>query len=179
MFRRILTAACISISIWGCSSENSQGKEGSITIGSFQSPCYGVSQQLCMRAKLNNSGDFELFYGYIEGFDYKWGTSYKVRVKITDIDNPPADSSSEKYQLIETSSSLEDQVGTFYDFNGVEMLDSTFTKVDGDYYFLGKDFKCASGTDCDVLISLNNSGGLVNVMFEYLGNGKIQLVSWS
>ncbi|MCG7587370.1 DUF4377 domain-containing protein [Photobacterium sp. OFAV2-7] len=179
MYRGIISAAIILTTLYGCSSESSQGTEKLLTIDSHQSTCQGMFQQLCMRTKSVGNNEFELFYGDIEGFTYSWGTLYEVKVKITNIDNPPADASSQKEQLIEILSSTEDQVGASYEFNGVEMLSSTFTKTDGNYYFLGKSFECASGTDCDALVALNNSGGLVNVTFKYLGNATIQLVSWS
>jgi hypothetical protein len=37
----------------------------------------------------------------IERFDYVKGYSYKLRVRITPIDNPPADGYTDKYQLLE------------------------------------------------------------------------------
>ncbi|MGF1732191.1 DUF4377 domain-containing protein [Photobacterium kasasachensis] len=178
MYRNII-AIMLLIGICSCSSESSQGTEKVLTIDSYQSTCQSMFQQLCMRTKALGSDVFELFYDDIAGFSYSWGTLYEVKVKITNIDNPPADASSQKYQHIEILSSTEDQVGTSYEFNGIEMLNSTFTKTDGNYYFLGKNFECGSGTDCDALVALNNSGGLVNVTFKYLGNTKIQLVSWS
>lgn len=49
-------------------------------------------------------GTNETFYispNSIEGFEYVEGFKYKVRVRITDIDNPPADGYTEKYELME------------------------------------------------------------------------------
>lgn len=39
-------------------------------------------------------------YG-IEGFEFVEGFKYKVRIRITNIDNPPADGHTERYELVE------------------------------------------------------------------------------
>lgn len=63
--------------------------------------CMGVAPMKCMKVKELPSGEWSLFYQNIEGFDYKTGTEYTLKVKVTDIPNPPADASSVKYTLIE------------------------------------------------------------------------------
>ena len=99
---------------------------------------------------------------------------------ITELSNPPADGSSLKYELQQIVSDDEDTIGTNYEYELVELLDSTFTKdLDGKYYFLEQPFTCSTTVDCDTLVNLNNSGGLVNVTFEYSGNGKIVLTQWN
>lgn len=62
--------------------------------------CVGVSPQKCMLIKDDPNSDWQMFYDKIEGFDYQEGTKYKIKVKITDVENPPADASSLKYTLI-------------------------------------------------------------------------------
>lgn len=52
-------------------------------------------------------GTNETFYispNRIEGFEYVEGFKYKVRVRITNIDNPPADGYTEIYELVEVIS---------------------------------------------------------------------------
>lgn len=62
--------------------------------------CVGVGPQKCMLIKENPDSDWQMFYDKIEGFDYQEGIQYKIQVMITDVENPPADSSSLKYTLI-------------------------------------------------------------------------------
>ena len=98
---------------------------------------------------------------------------------MSEIENPPADRASYKYELVEVISDIEDIAEYSYEYKRVELLNNTFTKEDDIYYFLGQPFECQVNTDCDGLVNLNNSGGLVNLLFEYLGNGQIVLVQWS
>lgn len=44
----------------------------------------------------------------IEGFEYVEGYKYRLKVKITELENPPADGYSEKYELIEILSKEEE-----------------------------------------------------------------------
>ena len=48
--------------------------------------------------------DWSSLYAEIEGFDYEWGYVYDLRVAKMDIDNPPADASSVKFELREVVS---------------------------------------------------------------------------
>jgi hypothetical protein len=76
-------------------------------------------------------------------------------------------------------SDSEDSLGTSYEYELVELLDNTFTKELDIYYFLGQSFECDINVDCDGLVNLNNNGGLVNVLFQYIGDGAIVLVQWN
>jgi len=150
------------------------GKTNLLLYLSFKAPCFSLFQQLC----LQQGGNLN-FFDPIEGFDFVWGHAYELSVKVSTIDNPLADGSSFKYELAETISDSEDSVGSRYEYERVELLDFTFTNESGVYYFLGQPFICDASVDCDGLISINNSGGLVNVVFEYIGDGEIQLVQWN
>jgi len=63
--------------------------------------CVGVGPQKCMLVRENSDSDWQMFYDRIEGFDYQEGVQYQLEVMITNVENPPADSSSLKYTLIE------------------------------------------------------------------------------
>ncbi|WP_157960439.1 hypothetical protein [Marinimicrobium alkaliphilum] len=43
---------------------------------------------------------------------------------------------------------------------------------------LGQPFGCADTARCDELVAISDSGGMVNVTFEYQGNGEIALAAW-
>ena len=45
-------------------------------------------------------GQWERFYAPIEGFDFDGGSRYRLQVNVSQIANPPADSSSLRYQLV-------------------------------------------------------------------------------
>lgn len=63
--------------------------------------CVGVGPMKCMKIREDPNASWQNFYDKIEGFDYTEGKLYKISVKVTDVENPPADASSKKYELIE------------------------------------------------------------------------------
>lgn len=150
-----------------------------LNVVSYKAPCQGVAQQLCILTYDTDADVKGNFYNSIDGFDYVWGHAYQLTMTVTEISNPPADGSSLNYRLDEIVSDIEDSIGTRYSYERVELLNHTFTKAPDNYNFLGQPFMCKTGVDCDGLVNLNNSGGSVNVAFEYLGNGEIQLVQWN
>jgi heat shock protein HslJ len=76
-------------------------EEKTIYIADHLSDCEGVAQQKCMLVKEKKTDDWTFFYDTIEGFTYEQGYSYTLKVKISKIKNPPADTSDLRYELIE------------------------------------------------------------------------------
>lgn len=70
-------------------------------IGKAKVDCVGVGPQKCFQVKDENQTEWYLFYDDIEGFDYEEGFYYKIKIKILEVEHPPADGSSLKYELIE------------------------------------------------------------------------------
>ena len=46
----------------------------------------------------------DCYVEYLNGFDFKWGHQYRVRLKETTLANPPMDGSSLEYELLEVLS---------------------------------------------------------------------------
>lgn len=173
---RSVTYAIVSILLVSCGSSDDSSTE-ELSLLSYKQPCFTVGQGLC---NIEKSADGQsLFYNQIDGFSYIWGHRYDLKVRISVNSNLVADGSSHRYELIQVLSDTEDAVGTEYKYNLVELMDNTFVKRDGEYYFLEQPFACAAAVNCDALVDLNNSGGLVNLEFEYIGQGKISLKSWN
>ena len=63
--------------------------------------CVGAFPQECMQVRYSEDGQVEWFYDSIEGFEHVAGTSYVLKVGVSDVDDPPADASSLRYRLIE------------------------------------------------------------------------------
>ena len=63
--------------------------------------CVGVAVQQCMLVRENPNSDWKNFYDQINGFEFQNGYEYKLKIKVTEIKNPPADASSLKYSLVE------------------------------------------------------------------------------
>ncbi|MDX1391545.1 MAG: DUF4377 domain-containing protein [Rheinheimera sp.] len=174
MLIRTIPVLLLCFVIAACNDDDS--KTETIELLSYKNPCVFMTQSLCNVEK--TASDIGNFYSEINGFDFLWGHSYKLAVRVTKVGNPAADAPDRVYDLIKVLQHSEDSIGTRYEYPLVELLFLTFTKETDKYYFLGHPFECAAGVDCDALVSLNNTGGLVNVVFEYIGNGKIALVYW-
>ena len=65
----------------------------------------GVAEALI--ASAHPGAPWELHYGDIEGFDWKMGVEYVLRVRETTVARPPADGSSLRWTLVEVLDSSE------------------------------------------------------------------------
>ena len=63
--------------------------------------CVGAGPMKCMQIREDLNSEWRNFYDNIDGFDFSQGNSYTIKVKVTDIENTPADASSKNYELIE------------------------------------------------------------------------------
>jgi hypothetical protein len=63
-------------------------------------PCEGANPQTCLRVRRGDSAEWELFYDSIEGFEPKPGHAYELIVRLHPVEDPPADASSIRYELI-------------------------------------------------------------------------------
>lgn len=70
-------------------------------IGAEPVDCDGVAPQTCLQVKFAEDGEWQLFYDSIAGFEYKPGFAYELKVNKTVVADPPADSSSIGYELVE------------------------------------------------------------------------------
>jgi hypothetical protein len=63
--------------------------------------CVGVVVQQCLLVRKSPGAEWELFYDTIQGFDYKPGFHYALRVERRRVADPPQDSSAYEWRLIE------------------------------------------------------------------------------
>jgi hypothetical protein len=54
-----------------------------------------------MQVRESESEEWTYFYAPIEGFEHQEGFRYELRVEVTNVADPPADSSSLRYRLVE------------------------------------------------------------------------------
>ncbi len=76
-----------------------------VFVGPVMVDCEGVAPQKCMLIRESPDEPYGLFYDQIEGFDYKEGQEYELRVMVEEVENPPADASSLRYRLVEVLTS--------------------------------------------------------------------------
>lgn len=180
MFRQSGTLLLAALLLNACSNDDESSEIRQLSIQSHKVVCEAVSQQLCLSASgQNDLTAFFPFYEDIRDFQFQWGHQYSLTVDVSRVENPPADSSDREYTLLSVDSESVDTAGTLYFYSDVELLQNTFTKDGTDYAFLGQPFRCLQAVECDSLVSMSGSGGILDeLVFRYLGEGKIQLERW-
>lgn len=76
-------------------------KELTLYVAPQQVNCLTVAPMKCLRTKENANGEWRLFYDPIEGFEFKKGFYYILKVRRARIPYPPKDTSSFRWELIE------------------------------------------------------------------------------
>lgn len=99
-----ISALAALICLAACSSTprrspDSKVRTETLTVASRMVDCVGVGVRRCLVVKEGRSSDWELFYDWIDGFEYEPGYEYVISVYRREIDVPPADGSNLKYVL--------------------------------------------------------------------------------
>lgn len=76
-------------------------KEVTLYIAPKKANCAGVAPKKCLQIKEKAGGEWHLFYDTIENFDFQKGFYYILKVKRTQIPNPPKDASKFRWELLE------------------------------------------------------------------------------
>ncbi|HEY9646247.1 MAG TPA: META domain-containing protein [Chroococcidiopsis sp.] len=72
--------------------------------------CYGTTRQQCLQIRDTPSDRWTVFYGSIEGFNYRAGYTYQLRVSERAVTNPPAGGPTTRLVLVEiVSRTAEDE----------------------------------------------------------------------
>lgn len=81
------------------------GSEAADTLTMYVGPekveCVGVAPQECLQIKFDADEAWQLLYQDIEGFTFEPGSEYELIVNRINVENPPADASSIRYELVE------------------------------------------------------------------------------
>lgn len=75
-----------------------------LDVDSQMADCVGVAPRKCLRVRnADDSGNspWELWYAHIDGFDWKPGVEYRVKIHGEPVVNPPADASNMRWTLVE------------------------------------------------------------------------------
>ena len=81
--------------------QNPESLFSTLYVDSELSDCVGVAMQQCMLVRDNLDSSWKNFYDQIDGFEFQQGYTYKLKIQVTEVENPPADASSLKYSLVE------------------------------------------------------------------------------
>ena len=82
-------------------------EEKTIFVGPEKAECVGVGPMECYLVKENPEDEWQYFYDPIEGFEWEAGYTYELRVAVYPVENPPADASSLRYELLEVVDKVE------------------------------------------------------------------------
>lgn len=63
--------------------------------------CVGVAPMKCMQVRHTEQDPWVMFYTGIAGFTFEPGYQYRLKVRVTELENVPADASSRHYTLVE------------------------------------------------------------------------------
>ena len=103
-----LAGAAILLAAAACSDGTGDGDGGSeaaiereVLVAHFVSDCVGVGPQQCLNVRESAEAEWTLWYDPIEGFEHEAGYEYRLMIRETQVDNPPADASSIRWTLIE------------------------------------------------------------------------------
>jgi len=91
-------------------------REIQLEIGAHRVPCQGEAKFFCLLVK-EGGGDWQFGYDPIHGLTPEWGITYRVRVGVRTIANPPADGSSLEYHLRELLEQRPVAPGTAFSFD--------------------------------------------------------------
>jgi len=69
-------------------------------INSEEVDCMGVAPRKCLQTRSSEDAEWEFFYASIQDFDFEPGFVYLVEVETQPVENPAADASSIRYQLM-------------------------------------------------------------------------------
>ncbi|AKM31765.1 hypothetical protein AB870_19120 [Pandoraea faecigallinarum] len=75
-----------------------------LDIDSQMADCMGVAPRKCLRVRpADDTGksQWELWYAHIDGFEWKPGVEYRVKIHGEPVANPPADASNMRWTLVE------------------------------------------------------------------------------
>lgn len=90
---------CVALNSCGDVGNNQEEITKILFIKSKLADCESLMPQKCMLIRENPEEEWAFFYDAITGFDYEEGFHYKIQVRISEIENPPADGSSLAYVL--------------------------------------------------------------------------------
>jgi len=135
----VLVTALSLFAVGACAEEVEYTVEGHLA------PCEGVGVQSCMLVDDGDGATF--FYDGIRGFSFQWGVRQRLLVEIHEVDNPPADGSSRRYDLAQTIEQTDVAAGASFELS----IRRDYLTASGDGFALpdGRQIECSDQAVCD------------------------------
>lgn len=107
--------------------------------------CDGFHVGHCFLVQEEGSDEWVYFYDSIDGFDYQWGHDYEILVQTQSIDYALADTSGQRYSLLEVISQSQQDTGTHFRYVSRSSEQGISEIAPGTFSLLGNiAFKCTS-----------------------------------
>ncbi len=148
------------------------GSSSIIEVASYQQPCPNPAAGLCRLERPSGSSGWELRNDPITGFYPEWGKSYRLEVQ----------DGWNSRELLSIQDVWTDPVGTRYNVNYLTLIDGSFSGwSNSNYRFFDQPFVCNTQINCQPLVNMSGSYGVVSLQFRYTGNSFIplELIWWN
>lgn len=134
-----------------------------LEIADYRVPCEGVARQLCYRFRAVG-GDWELAANGVQGLDYQWGRTYRVKVREESVADPPADGAG----VVRYLESIEDERPARQAFELTLEAGDLAPAAMADYVLLGeRRVQCASNEVRQAVEARRANGQAVTVMLRH------------
>lgn len=168
--------------IVGCDLGSSENEKITVTVDSTPQLCPPTLDYatLCNPSMVDSFGEYHAINAIID-FEYSFGTEYELLLEVIEIDNPPADTYGAEYRVLRTIREEQDPVGTTYLYEQVSLTNNAFVFVrEGVYALPPYEVLCAEDVDCDTLVDMANSGGVISVELTMTGGETpITVTNWN
>ncbi len=159
------------------SGETPDQPQTDLALASSMRPCGTNSSQLCWLQRLDDGSTWSERFEPIQGFNYQWGHSYRLRIS-----GDPYGLPGSRSRLVGIEQEQSDPVGREYWFNNITLADGSFSgNSNSDFRFYQQRFVCAPQVNCLGLVAMSGSQGIVSLRFRYTGNEQtpIELIWWN
>jgi len=138
----------------GCYHDDKTLVSSDLYINHYKSECGSRIMALCLQSRVSENDTWTNFYDPIIGFEYEWGYNYQLKVSIENIENPPQDSSSLKYTLLEVVEKEKESTTSLFDIS-VSRISGLISKESNNVYkiYADKLITCVT-IDCATIDSL-------------------------
>ncbi|MEQ1565521.1 MAG: DUF4377 domain-containing protein [Myxococcota bacterium] len=153
MYRR---AAAMVVCAAGC------GTQLEVVVDHYLQPCVGMAPQTCTRVAVDG-GPYELWYGGIDEFTFRWGEVTTLAVTERQRAHPPADGSSVQWRAREVLDSEPVEPGESFVFDVGGLAEPYVDFRAG--LLVDREFTCVAEVDCASLAADPSLAGVLT--FEY------------
>jgi len=154
---KLLARICLSLFlliIGGCAQDSGNSRIEIFYINHYKAECHGLELRLCLQTRRNQNDEWTFFHSAIAGFDYEWGYAYKIEVDTETIINPPQDSSSKRYTLLNVIEKVKEPTTSIFDIS-VSRAGALINIATANHYemYADKKIMCLDA-DCAIIESL-------------------------